>query len=100
MRVVGFQLADASESRDWRIYADLAWNLIRQARKLYKSDSLRVDLANTVYALDSTTIDLCSSMVPWALFRSAEAAVKMHTLLDLHGVGRVGRRRAFCRGTG
>ena len=83
-------LADANEKRDWRIYADLAWNLIRQARKLYKSDSLRVDLANTVYALDSTTIDRSSSMVPWALFRSAEAAVKMHALLDLPGAGVIG----------
>lgn len=78
-------LADANEIRDWRIYADFASNLIRQARKLYSSDSLGVELANTVYALDSTTIDLCLSMFPWALFRSAKGAVKMHTLLDLRG---------------
>jgi len=70
-------LADANETRDWRIYADFAWNLIRQARKLYSCNSLGVDLANTVYALNSTTIDLCLSMCPWALFRSAKGAVKM-----------------------
>jgi hypothetical protein len=78
-------LAEANELRDWRIYADLAWILIRQARKLYASDSLGVELANTVYALDSTTIDLCLSLFPWALFRPTKAAVKMHTLLDLRG---------------
>jgi len=78
-------LADANEIRDWRIYADFAWILIRQARKLYASDTLDVELANTVYALDSTTIDLCLSMFPWAPFRSTKAAVKMHTLLDLRG---------------
>jgi hypothetical protein len=78
-------LAEANELRDWRIYADLAWILIRQARKLYASDSLGVELANTIYALDSTTIDLCLSLFPWALFRPAKAAVKIHTLLDLRG---------------
>ena len=78
-------LADANETRDWRIYADFAQALIVRARKLYASESLGVDLANTVYALDSTTIDLCLSMFPWAPFRSTKAAVKMHTLLDLRG---------------
>lgn len=78
-------LADANEARDWRIYADFAKVLIRQASALYAQDRFRVDLSNTVYALDSTTIDLCLSMFPWALFRSTQAAVKMHTLLDLRG---------------
>jgi hypothetical protein len=78
-------LADANEVRDWRIYADFAQVLIGQARKLYAGDRLGTDLAETVYALDSTTIDLCLSVFPWALFRSAKAAVKMHTLLDLRG---------------
>jgi hypothetical protein len=78
-------LADANETRDWRIYADFAQTLIVRARKLYASESLGMDLANTVYALDSTTIDLCLSMFPWAPFRSTKAAIKMHTLLDLRG---------------
>ncbi len=78
-------LADANEARDWRIWADFAQVLIRRARRLYASDSLGVELANTVYALDSTTIDLCLSVFPWARFRSTKAAVKMHTLLDLRG---------------
>jgi len=78
-------LADANETRDWRIYADFAQVLIRQARTLYAAEALAVNLAETVYALDSTTIDLCLSMFPWALFRSTKAAVKMHTLLDLRG---------------
>jgi transposase len=78
-------LADANEGRDWRIYAEFAQRLIGQARRLYSDESLDVDLANTVYALDSTTIDLCLSMFPWADFRSTKAAVKMHTLLDLRG---------------
>jgi hypothetical protein len=78
-------LADANEARDWRIYADFAQVLIRQARQLYAQDRFSIDLSNTVYALDSTTIDLCLSMFPWALFRSTKAAVKMHTLLDLRG---------------
>ena len=78
-------LADANESRDWRIWFDLAALLIRRARKLYASDSLGVDLDNTVYALDSTNIDLCLSLFDWAPFRSTEAAIKLHTLLDLRG---------------
>ena len=78
-------LADANENRDWRIYAEFAQRLITQARRLYADDDLQVDLTNTVYALDSTTIDLCLSMFPWARFRSTKAAVKMHTLLDLRG---------------
>jgi len=78
-------LADANESRDWRIYADFAQRLISQARKLYNSEDLGVDLSNTVYALDSTTINLCLSVFPWAPFRVAKAAVKLHTLLDLRG---------------
>lgn len=78
-------LADANERRDWRIYADLAQRLITRARKLYAADSFGVDLSNTVYALDATTIDLCLSMFPWAPFRSTKAAIKLHTLLDLRG---------------
>lgn len=78
-------LADANERRDWRIYAEFAQRLIAQARKLYAEEELGVDLSNTVYALDSTTIDLCLSLFPWAPFRSTKAAVKMHTLLDLRG---------------
>jgi hypothetical protein len=78
-------LADANESRDWRIYADFAQRLITRARKLYAKDSFGVELDHTVYALDSTTIDLCLSMFPWAEFRSTKAAVKLHTLLDLRG---------------
>ena len=78
-------LADANELRDWRIWSDLAAVLIKRARKLYLKDDFGLDLANTVYALDSTTIDLCLSLFPWADFRSTKAAVKMHTLLDLRG---------------
>ena len=78
-------LSDANEARDWRIYADFAQGLIRQARKLYAVENLGVELSETLYALDSTTIDLCLSVFPWALFRSTKAAVKMHTLLDLRG---------------
>jgi len=78
-------LADANESRDWRIYADFAQRLIAQARALYASEDLGLELSNTVYALDSTTIDLCLSVFPWAHFRTTKAAVKMHTLLDLKG---------------
>jgi uncharacterized protein DUF4372/DDE family transposase len=78
-------LADANEGRDWRIWADLTAVLIRRARKLYCNDSFGVELANTVYALDATTIDLCLSLFPWAPFRSTKAAVKLHTLLDLRG---------------
>ena len=78
-------LADANESRDWRIWFDLATLLIRRARKLYASESLGVELENTVYALDSSTIDLCLSLFDWAPFRSTKAAIKLHTLLDLRG---------------
>jgi Domain of unknown function (DUF4372)/Transposase DDE domain len=78
-------LADANELRDWRIWSDLAALLIRRARKLYASESLGVELDNTVYALDSSTIDLCLSLFDWAPFRSTKAAVKLHTLLDLRG---------------
>ena len=79
-------LADANERRDWRIYADFAQRLIIQARKLYAGDStLAPVLGETVYALDSTTIDLCLSVFPWASFRATKGAVKMHTLLDLCG---------------
>jgi Domain of unknown function (DUF4372) len=78
-------LADANELRDWHLWADLAAVLIRRARKLYAQDAIGLDLANTVYALDSTTIDLCLSLFPWADFRSTKAAVKMHTLLDVRG---------------
>jgi len=78
-------LADANERRDWRIHADWAHRLIAQARKLYADEDLGLELSNTVYALDSTTIDLCLSVFPWAHFRTAKAAVKMHTLLDLRG---------------
>ena len=79
-------LADANETRDWRMYADLAQRLIAQARKLYADEDLGLDLSNTVYALDSTTIDLCLSVFPWAHFRTTKAVVKMHTLLDLKGI--------------
>jgi len=78
-------LADANELRDWHIWADLAAVLIRRARKLYANDSLGVELDNTVYALDSSTIDLCLSLFEWAPFRSTKAAIKLHTLLDLRG---------------
>jgi hypothetical protein len=78
-------LADANEQRDCRIYMDFAMCLIHTARQLYASDSFAVELEQTVYALDTTTIDLCLSVFPWARFRSTKAAVKMHTLLDLRG---------------
>jgi uncharacterized protein DUF4372/DDE family transposase len=78
-------LADANELRDWRIYADFAQVLIGMARPLYANDPLGVELDQNLYALDSTTIDLCLSLFPWARFRRHKAAVKMHTLLDLHG---------------
>lgn len=78
-------LADANSSRDWRIYHDLAQSLIARARRLYADESFGVELEQTVYALDSTTIDLCLSLFPWARFRSTKAAVKLHTLLDLRG---------------
>ena len=78
-------LADANERRDWRIYADFSQRLIVQARALYADEPLATELHETAYALDSTTIDLCLSMFPWATFRTTKAAVKMHTLLDLRG---------------
>jgi transposase len=78
-------LADANEAHDWRIYADFAQVLIGIARPMYANESLGFDLDNTVYALDSTTIDLCLSVFPWARFRARKAAIKMHTLLDLRG---------------
>ena len=78
-------LADANELRDWHIWSDLAALLIRRTRKLYASESLGLELDNTVYALDSTTIDLCLSLFDWAQFRSTKAAIKLHTLLDLRG---------------
>jgi hypothetical protein len=82
-------LADANERRDWRIYAEFAQRLIAQARKLYAEEDLGLDLANTVYALDSTTIDLCLSLFPWAPFRSTKAAVKMHTCWTCAEISRV-----------
>jgi hypothetical protein len=84
-RVSRSTLADANETHDWRIFADFAQRLITIARPLYASDPIGVDLDQSLYALDSTTIDLCLSLFPWAKFRKHKAAVKMHTLLDLHG---------------
>lgn len=78
-------LADANEAHDWRIFADFAQVLIGIARPLYAADPIGIELAQSLYALDSTTIDLCLSLFPWARFRRHKAAVKMHTLLDLHG---------------
>ena len=78
-------LADANERRNWRIYADFVQQLIAQARGLYADVSLAMELSETAYALGSTTTDLCLSMFPWATFRKAKAAVKMHSLLDLRG---------------
>ena len=84
--VVRTNLARANEKRDWRIYSDLAQKLIPKARKLYRDDSdFTLDLENTVYALDSSTIDLCLTLFPWAQFRKNKSAVKLHTLLDLRG---------------
>ena len=84
-RVSRSTLAEANEKRDWRIYADFSQSLIQTARKLYINDDLGVDLDNTVYALDASTIDLCLSVFPWARFRTTKAAIKLHTLLDLRG---------------
>ena len=84
-RVTRTALADANEAHDWHIFADFARVLIATARPLYARDPIGVDLDQTLYALDSTTIDLCLSVFPWARFRQTKAAVKMHTLLDLHG---------------
>ena len=84
-RVARSNLADANETHDWRIFADFAQVLIGIARPMYAHDPIGVDLDHSLYALDSTTIDLCLSLFPWARFRKHKAAVKMHTLLDLHG---------------
>lgn len=84
-RVSHSTLADANRVRDWRIYADLAQILIRQARSIYQTEPIGVELEETVYALDSTTIDLCLNLFPWARFRRTKAAVKLHTLLDIRG---------------
>ena len=84
-RIARSTIADANEKRDWRIYADFAQSLIRIARPMYAGDDFGVDLENTVYALDSTTIDLCLALFPWARFRKHKGAVKVHTLIDLRG---------------
>jgi len=84
-RVSRNTLAHANETRDWRIYADFAQVLIHQARRLYADDDFSVELDQTVYALDSTTIDLCLSLFSWAKFRKRKGAIKLHTLLDLRG---------------
>src|SRR2546422_6283026 len=84
-RIARSTLADANETHDWRIFADFAQVLIGIARPLYAQDPIGVDLDQTLYALDSTTIDLCLSLFPWAKFRKTKGAVKLHTLLDLHG---------------
>jgi hypothetical protein len=84
-RVARTTLADANERRDWRIFADVAYGLIQIARELYADEALALDLTNTVYALDATLIDLCLSVFPWAHYTSREAAVKVHTVLDLRG---------------
>ncbi len=84
-RVSRNTLANANTVRDWRIYADFAQVLIQEARSLYADDGFAVELANTVYALDASTIDLCMSLFPWAKFRKTKSAVKLHTLLDLRG---------------
>jgi hypothetical protein len=84
-KVARTNLAAANEAHDWRIFADFAQVLIGVARPLYVADAIGVDLDQSLYALDSTTIDLCLSLFPWARFRKGKAAVKMHTLLDLHG---------------
>jgi len=78
-------LADANEKRDWRIYAEFAQILIHEAKKLYINEPFGVDIDETVYAFDSTTIDLCLSLFPWAKFRKQKGAIKMHTLLNLRG---------------
>jgi len=84
-RVARSTLAEANEKRDWRIYEDFAQSLIQTARRLYVGEDLGIDLDNTVYALDATTIDLCLTVFPWAHFRQTKAAIKLHTLLDLRG---------------
>lgn len=84
-RISKSTLADANERNDWRIYADFAQSLVRIARPLYANEDLGLELDNTIYALDASTIDLCLSVFPWALFRSTKSAIKLHTLLDLRG---------------
>lgn len=84
-RVSRNTLAHANETRDWRIYADFAQVLIHQARRLYADDDFGVELEQTIYAFDSTTVDLCLSLFPWAKFRKRKGAIKLHTLLDLRG---------------
>jgi len=84
-RISRSTLADANESRQWQIYADFAQGLIQEARRLYLHEDLGLDLANTVYALDSTTVDLCMTLFPWAHFTPKQHALKLHTLLDLRG---------------
>jgi hypothetical protein len=84
-RVCRSTLADANEKRDWRIFADFAQVLIRTARRLYAHDEFGIELAHMAYVIDSTTIDLCLSLFPWARFRKHKGAIKLHTLLDLHG---------------
>src|SRR6202171_5297192 len=84
-KVARTNLADANEAHDWRIFADFAQVLVGIARPLYASDPIGVEIDQSLYALDSTTIDLCLALFPWARFRKHKAAVKMHTLLDLHG---------------
>ena len=84
-RIARSTLADANETRDWRIFADFAQILIRHARGLYLDEPFAVELAQTAYAFDATTIDLCLALFPWARFRRTKAAVKLHTLLDLRG---------------
>jgi hypothetical protein len=84
-RVSRNNLAHANETRDWRIYADFAQILINRAKLLYANQPLAMDLDSTVYALDSTTIDLCMSMFPWACFRKTKSAIKLHTLMNLRG---------------
>ena len=88
-------LADANEARDWRTYAQVAQHLIRIARRLYVDELFGVDLKNTVYALDATTIDLCLALFPWAPFRSTKAAIKLHTLIDVLGTGLLCSERSF-----
>lgn len=84
-RISRSTLADANEARDWRIYHDFAQGLIRTARDLYADEPLAIDLANTVYALDATIVDLCLSVFPWAHYRQRDGAIKLHTQLDLRG---------------
>ena len=84
-RISRNNLANANEVRDWRIYADFAQVLIAEARRLYRDEDIGLELKNTVYAFDSTTIDLCLSLFPWARFRKRKGAIKLHTLLDLRG---------------